>query len=64
LFPRQSEYFFYYNLCSFKEVVNGLQHIGHEVADMNPSIIQGILRTDDKITACGDYRKDGHASGF
>ncbi|XP_060570735.1 glutathione hydrolase 1 proenzyme-like [Ruditapes philippinarum] len=47
-----------------KEVVNGLQHIGHEVADMNPSIIQGILKTGDKITACGDYRKDGHASGF
>ncbi|XP_053376104.1 glutathione hydrolase 1 proenzyme-like isoform X2 [Mercenaria mercenaria] len=48
-----------------KELINGLQEIGHAVTNINSiSVVQGILRTGDEITAYSDYRKEGKASGF
>ncbi|XP_045172281.2 glutathione hydrolase 1 proenzyme-like isoform X2 [Mercenaria mercenaria] len=47
------------------KLINGLQEKGHAVTNINSnSVVQGILRTGDEITAYSDYRKEGKASGF
>ncbi|XP_052779497.1 glutathione hydrolase 1 proenzyme-like [Mya arenaria] len=48
------------------EVIDGLRAMGHNITMLDSafSVVQGILRRGDYITANSDYRKDGAPDGY